>query len=186
MLQSIERFLKQAIVDKNPSVSSAAIVSSLALYSSNHASRDVIKRWVNQVQEAINSKGVITQYHALGLVYLMKQHDRMSVSKLVQAYAKTGLRSVFAQCMLVRYCCSVYEDVVATEGEERLVILALDVHDSKYLLVKLHIRCTPCSKLGFVTNPTWLFMKQQRLSALSPIQTPNNFSQPSALSNSCS
>jgi coatomer protein complex subunit gamma len=32
MLQSIERFLKQAIVDRNPSVSSAALVSSHHLF----------------------------------------------------------------------------------------------------------------------------------------------------------
>lgn len=31
MLQTIERYMKQAIVDKNPSVSSAALVSSLHL-----------------------------------------------------------------------------------------------------------------------------------------------------------
>ena len=32
MLQGVERYLKQAIVDKNPAVSSAAIVSSLVFY----------------------------------------------------------------------------------------------------------------------------------------------------------
>ena len=34
MLASIERYLKQAIVDKNPSVSSAALVSSLVSFHS--------------------------------------------------------------------------------------------------------------------------------------------------------
>jgi len=32
MLQSIERYMKQAIVDKEPSVSSAALTSSLVSY----------------------------------------------------------------------------------------------------------------------------------------------------------
>lgn len=52
MLQTIERYMKQAIVDRNPSVASAALVSSL------HMSRiagDVVKRWVNEAQEAVNS-----------------------------------------------------------------------------------------------------------------------------------
>ncbi|KAJ3220422.1 Coatomer subunit gamma-2 [Clydaea vesicula] len=111
MLQSIERFLKQAIVDKNPSVSSAALVSSLNLFSQTPQTKEVVKRWVNEVQEAINAKGVITQYHALGLIYQIKQHDRMAVTKLVQNYSKgSGLKSSFAHCMLVRYLAKIISD----------------------------------------------------------------------------
>ena len=43
MIQGIERFIKQAIVDKNGAVSSAAIVSAMHLWSIN---KDVVKRWV--------------------------------------------------------------------------------------------------------------------------------------------
>lgn len=107
MLQSIERFLKQAIVDRNASVSSAALVSGLGLYAS---SKEVVKRWQSEVVEAVNSsKGVVTQYHAIALLFLIKQHDRMGLTKLVQTYSK-GLKSVFAQCMLVRYAVVVYEE----------------------------------------------------------------------------
>ena len=56
MLQSIERYMKQAIVDKLPSVSSAALVSSLHLMKQGP---EVVKRWVNEVQEAVNSDNVI-------------------------------------------------------------------------------------------------------------------------------
>lgn len=52
MLQAIERYMKQAIVDKSPAVSSAALVSSLHLFKS---APEVIKRWVNEAQEALNS-----------------------------------------------------------------------------------------------------------------------------------
>lgn len=52
MLQSIERYMKQAIVDRNPAVSSAALVSSLHL---TKLANDVVKRWVNEAQEAVNS-----------------------------------------------------------------------------------------------------------------------------------
>ena len=45
--------MKQAIVDRNPSVSSAALVSALHLFTT---SREVVKRWVNEVAEAVNSK----------------------------------------------------------------------------------------------------------------------------------
>jgi coatomer protein complex subunit gamma len=140
MLQGLERFLKAAIVDKNAKVSSSALVSSYHLHS---IAKDVVKRWANEAQEAINSKPQLTvsaatsymtsfgnapsshtavstsnivQYHALGLLYTIRQNDRMAVSKLVQNYAaKSGmsgsiLRSVFAQCLLVRYACKVMED----------------------------------------------------------------------------
>jgi coatomer subunit gamma len=43
MMQGIERFIKQSIVDKNPAVSSAALVSSLHLYGLN---KDVVKRFL--------------------------------------------------------------------------------------------------------------------------------------------
>ncbi|KAJ3045274.1 Coatomer subunit gamma-2 [Rhizophlyctis rosea] len=107
MLQGIERFLKQAIVDKNPSVSSAALVSALHLFNGN---KEAVKRWANEVQEAINSKGMITQYHALGLMYQIRQHDRMAVIKLVQNYSRGALRSPLAHCMLIRYACKIMDE----------------------------------------------------------------------------
>lgn len=54
MIAGVERFLKQAIVDKNPAVASAALVSALHLFNDN---KEVVKRWVNEVQEACNNKG---------------------------------------------------------------------------------------------------------------------------------
>ncbi|TPX31608.1 hypothetical protein SmJEL517_g05105 [Synchytrium microbalum] len=114
-LQGIERFLKQAIVDKNPAVASAALVSSLHLF---HANKEIVKRWANEVQEAINSKGVITQYHALGLMYQIRQHDRMAVIKMVQNYARApgSLRSPFAYCLLIRYAAKIMDDEHETGG----------------------------------------------------------------------
>lgn len=47
MLQAIERYMKQAIVDKNPAVSSAALVSALHLSSSVP---ELVRRWVNEAQ----------------------------------------------------------------------------------------------------------------------------------------
>lgn len=52
MLQAIERYMKQAIVDRNSAVSSAALVSSLHM---TKLAPDVVKRWVNEAQEAVNS-----------------------------------------------------------------------------------------------------------------------------------
>ncbi|PWN48580.1 Coatomer, gamma subunit, partial [Violaceomyces palustris] len=156
MVQGLERFFKSAIVDKNSSISSAALVSA---YQLQIAARDVVRRWGNEAQEAINSKSsasgggfssgfggagsylgfgasspqqaqgpyqvvpsssYITQYHALGLLYLIRQVDRMAVTKLVQQLggarggAASGqgsvLRSPYALCMLVRYAAKVAEE----------------------------------------------------------------------------
>ena len=48
-VQSIERMIKTAIVDKSPSVSSAALVSSYHLLP---IARDVVRRWQSETQEA--------------------------------------------------------------------------------------------------------------------------------------
>uniref|UniRef100_A0A8K9XNZ1 Coatomer subunit gamma n=1 Tax=Oncorhynchus mykiss TaxID=8022 RepID=A0A8K9XNZ1_ONCMY len=63
MLQAIERYMKQAIVDKVPSVSSSALVSSLHMVKMSY---DVVKRWVNEAQEAASSDNIMVQttiYH---------------------------------------------------------------------------------------------------------------------------
>lgn len=51
MMQSIERYMKQAIVDRNPAVSSAALVSALHLTST---SNDLVRRWANEAQVGSN------------------------------------------------------------------------------------------------------------------------------------
>jgi coatomer protein complex subunit gamma len=52
MLQAIERYMRQALVDKIPAVSCAALVSSLHM---SLLAPEVVKRWVNEAQEAVNS-----------------------------------------------------------------------------------------------------------------------------------
>ena len=148
MIQGIERILKAAIVDKTPSVSSAALVSSYHLFA---VAKDVVRRWANEVQEAVHVKSSsgglssmsnymtslggaqnqtqvvistsnITQYHALGLLYLIRQHDRMAITKLIQSFAgnkssgllggggNSILKNSPAVCLLIRYACKVMEE----------------------------------------------------------------------------
>ena len=71
--------MKQAIVDRSPSISSAALVSSLHMgvkKLQGPSAGEVIKRWVNEAQEAVNSDAVMVQYHALGLLYHIRKSDR--------------------------------------------------------------------------------------------------------------
>ena len=53
MLLQIERYLKQAVVDKSAVVASAVLAGAIHLAAGN---AEVIKRWSNEVQEAITSK----------------------------------------------------------------------------------------------------------------------------------
>ncbi|KAF8518350.1 coatomer subunit gamma [Hysterangium stoloniferum] len=148
MVQTVERFFKAAIVDRNSSISSAALVSSYHLFP---IAKDVIKRWVNEAQEAVNAKAsassffnvssgassylsfgssqpstpgyqaipstsYITQYHALGLLYVIRHQDRMAVTKMIQQLGggKSGagstLKSAMALCMLIRFAAKIMEE----------------------------------------------------------------------------
>merc|ERR1712136_410004 len=106
MLQGIERYMKQAIVDRVNAVASAALVSSFKLMSS---APEVVKRWVNEAQEAVSNDNVMVQYHALGLLYHIRKNDRLAVSKLVTKFTKSSLRSPFAVCLLIRIACKLVE-----------------------------------------------------------------------------
>lgn len=94
-------------MDKVPAVSSAALVSSLHLLRKNP---DVIRRWVNEVQEAVSSDNFMVQYHALGLLYQIRNNDRLAISKLVQKFSKSGLRSPHAICYLIRISAKLVEE----------------------------------------------------------------------------
>ncbi|KAH0543048.1 hypothetical protein FGG08_002561 [Glutinoglossum americanum] len=123
-VQAIERLIKTAIVDKTPSVSSAALVSSYHLLP---IARDVVRRWQSETQEAASSSkssggfslgfstggshnglassgsNFMTQYHAIGLLYQMRFHDRMALVKMVQQYGTPGaVKSPAATVLLVR------------------------------------------------------------------------------------
>lgn len=140
-VQSVERFFKSALVDRSPPVSSASLVSSYHLFP---IAGTIIKRWSNEALEAVNAKAVssssyspssaasyisgggsngyqsvasssyIMQYHALGLLYLMREKDRMAVTKLVQLFGAgkqaTVVRNPMAICMLVRFARKVMDE----------------------------------------------------------------------------
>ncbi|KAF7508864.1 hypothetical protein GJ744_008573 [Endocarpon pusillum] len=129
-VQGIERLIKTAIVDKTPSVSSAALVSSYHLLP---VARDVVRRWQSETQEAASSSkssggflsfstgaqhslaasntNYMTQYHAIGLLYQMRSHDRMALVKMVQQYGQAGaIKSPAGVMMLVRLAAKLAED----------------------------------------------------------------------------
>lgn len=115
MLGAIERYLKQAIVDRNAFVASSALMAGLCLFK---PCPEIVRRWINEVQEAVNSSSDMVQYHALSLLYKIKQHDRLAVSKIVQQLSKGSLRSPLATCLLIRYTSQLlHEDMASTNAK---------------------------------------------------------------------
>ena len=60
---------------------------------------DVVKRWVNEAQEAASSDNIMVQYHALGLLYHICKSDKLALTKLVSKFSKHSLKSPYAYCL---------------------------------------------------------------------------------------
>ncbi|XP_076062943.1 coat protein (coatomer) gamma isoform X3 [Oratosquilla oratoria] len=107
MMQAIERYMKQAIVDKAPGVSSAALVSCRHIM---NESPDVVKRWVSEVQEALSSDNVMVQFHALGVLHQIRKTDKLAVTKMVSKLTSTRQRSPYSICLLIRIVAQLIEE----------------------------------------------------------------------------
>ena len=79
----------------------------------------MVKRWVNEAQEAVNSDSVMVQYHALGLLYQLRKSDRLAVTKMVSKFTKSSLRSPYAVCVLIRIACQLIEEEMDGGGGGR-------------------------------------------------------------------
>ena len=113
MLGAIERYVKQAMVDSSSQVSSAALVSAAHLFKSSPECASIVKRWISETTESVSSSNEMVQYHALQLLYQIKAHDRLGVSKLVSQFSKRGsLMSPLGIVLLVRYTQKLMEDEI--------------------------------------------------------------------------
>uniref|UniRef100_A0A7S1KQR0 Coatomer subunit gamma n=1 Tax=Percolomonas cosmopolitus TaxID=63605 RepID=A0A7S1KQR0_9EUKA len=100
---ALDRHLEQSLVDKDPSVASAALLSALHLSDMNP---EVVRRWQNKIQSAMMSSSHMVQYHALAVMYKLRHTDPLAVSKLVSA-STSGFRSPLAHSLLIRYATQV-------------------------------------------------------------------------------
>ena len=113
LLGQIERFLKQAVVDKSAIVSSAALVSGLRLMKINP---EIVRRWSSEVQEAASSSDALVQFHAIALLYQIKQNDRLAISKLVSQCVRMNIKSPLAVCSIIRYISEMLSDDTLNES----------------------------------------------------------------------
>lgn len=119
MLGAIERYVKQAIVDSSGQVSSSALVSASHLFSSSPECAAVVRKWISETQEATSSPHEMVQFHAMQLLYQIKSHDKLGISKLVSQFStRNTLRSPLALMLLVRYTARLLNDEYA-EGRSK-------------------------------------------------------------------
>lgn len=120
-----ERLFRNCLVDKNPIVSSAALISS---YNLLPIAKDVVKRFTNETLETVQSykqfpanqfqlhdyygasttnlpsNSYMYQYHALGLLYQLRNHDKMSLMKLITSlHEGSSLKNSLSIIQLIRY-----------------------------------------------------------------------------------
>lgn len=125
----IERYLKAAVVDKSPFVATAALACGSALINTNP---EMIRRWVNEVGEALGSKHAMVQFHGLGLMHELKKQDRLALQKLICGLASgqqggpVGTRSPQVECLLVEYATR----MILTENDSHVIRVLLTFLDS--------------------------------------------------------
>ena len=113
MLGSIERYIKQAIVDNDTRVRNAALVAASHLFSQSSDNATLVRRWVGEVQEVLETKqstgrnNESVQANATRLLLQMKSHDRLGMAKLLTKYsgwAGSRIQSPLAIVILIRLC----------------------------------------------------------------------------------
>lgn len=127
-----ERYLKQAILDKEPAVQSAALVSGLHLLR-HPVNVELVKRWFTEIFEASKSRDQMVQYHALGLMYQLRKHDKLAVTKLLNTVRKSA-KSPFAICQLIRYTIELLKDISGEEAMSLYEFLATCLRNSNEMV----------------------------------------------------
>ena len=74
--------------------------------------------------------GLLSTTAQSGLMYSVKKHDRLAVSKLLAKYTKGGVRSPYATCLLVsgNYCYvenNTYNDIVSFCNQQIISVVGL-------------------------------------------------------------
>lgn len=147
-----ERLFKNCLVDKNPIVSSAALISS---YNLLPIAKDVVKRFTNETLETVQSyksfpvdqfqlheyygssttnlpsNSYMYQYHALGLLYQLRNHDKMSLMKLITSLAEgSSLKNSLSIIQLIRYINKVLLDDESLVGHLHPILAGFLKHKS--------------------------------------------------------
>ncbi|KAF1743839.1 hypothetical protein MXB_5527, partial [Myxobolus squamalis] len=144
MLPGIERYVKQAIVDRNNGIATAALVSSLRF---NSVNPDFIKRWLNEIGEICKNDSYISQYHAFGLMYMIKQHERLALVKLVAKYSHTSFKIIPCAILCIRIAVhNLSESIDAAEAKVQLDFIENCLNHRSEIVVYEACRALACIK----------------------------------------
>ncbi|OII74066.1 uncharacterized protein cubi_02868 [Cryptosporidium ubiquitum] len=100
MIGQIERYLKSAIVDKNSFVASSALMCGYNLALRGHG--DIPRRWLNEISECIQGRDGMVQYHALVLLFELRNNDRLATQKIIEMLYKLPIKSFYSDCIMLR------------------------------------------------------------------------------------
>lgn len=100
MIGQIERYLKSAIVDKNSFVASSALICGYNLAQRGHG--DIPRRWLNEISECIQGRDGMVQYHALVLLFELRNNDRLATQKIIEMLYKLPIKSLYTDCLMLR------------------------------------------------------------------------------------
>lgn len=183
-INSAERLYKNCIVDSNQSISSSALVSSYHLLP---ISKDIVKRWINEIQESIvanksfqtssytthetnnynriPNSTYIYQYHALSLLYQFKSNDKMSLIKMIQQLnERKTLNNSLAQIQMIRFIEKLIIDDSKILVNNQLWPLFINWLNNKSDMVELEA----CKLILFNANK---FNSEQQLHAITTLQS---------------
>ena len=138
MVGQMERFLKQAIVDKNPFIMASALSAGQQLYGT---SPEVVKRWLNEITEALNNKSKMVQYHALALLYRIRAADKLALSKVATGLARHNpsiAGSPMAQLLHIRIITSLLLSTPAVQQASAAGVIHAEL--LKYVTDCLHAK----------------------------------------------
>lgn len=102
-LQNIEKFLRQALIDKSNHVVSTATVSHIDLFKKRGHSAEVARKSINELQDKLfNSPDGYIQYQALLILFEMRKNDNMASLKLIFQLTQKTLNSSIVKCQMIR------------------------------------------------------------------------------------
>merc|ERR1719464_432391 len=103
-VQSLDKFIKQALLSKSEHAVSSALVSMIELYKRGGQSQEVVKRSMSELQEKLfSSQDGYLQYQALLILFEMKKNDQMSCLKLLYQLAQSKIHASITKCQLIRF-----------------------------------------------------------------------------------
>jgi coatomer protein complex subunit gamma len=130
---SIERLLRQCIVDKHPVMASAALTSLISVAQVNP---EIVRRCTNEIQEALTSPSQSVQYHALCLRYVSCKNDRLSTSRLLTTCIGLKLKSIYAIQLLLRIIQNYINDYPQSDDVKRYIHYVCDCMNHRSELVE--------------------------------------------------